>query len=71
MDQWPTQNKWRQFLGDAHTRWHFLDADDPRIESPTDVAALLSQHGGLSNSRSQREVKEMIELFQERIRRAA
>jgi len=71
MDQWPTQNKWRQFLEDAHVRWHFLDADDHSIKSPNDVAVRLSEHGGLSDSRSQREVHEMIELFEEKIRRAA
>lgn len=71
MDRSLTETKWRQFLADVHTRWHFLDDEDHSLQSPEDVALRLSQNGGLSSSRSQREVKEMIELFEEKIRRAA
>ena len=71
MDGLLTQTKWRQFLADVHTRWHFLSAEDPSIQSLDDIAVRLSQGGGLCRGRSQREVKEMVELFEEKIERAA
>ena len=71
MDRWQTQNKWRQFLEDAHVRWHFLNVEDSSIKNPNDIAVRLCEQGGLSDSRSRREVHEMIELFEEKIRRAA
>lgn len=66
-----TEAKWRQFLSEARARWHFLNADDESMQSTDEIAHSLSEDGSLSLNRSQREVQEMMELFEEKVRRAA
>jgi len=61
--------KWRQFVEDVRLRWPLLDRGD--IKTTNEIVDRLSESEGLSRSRSQREVKEMIELFEEKLRRAA
>ena len=70
MDTPLTSKKWRQFVEDVHLRWPLLDRGD-NIKTTNEIVDRLSQSAGLSRSRSQREVKEMIELFEEKLRRAA
>jgi len=65
-----TAKKWRQFVEDVHVRWPLLDCGDS-IKTTNEIVDRLSQRAGLSRSRSQREVKELIELFEEKLRRAA
>ncbi|OLE40980.1 MAG: hypothetical protein AUI36_24885 [Cyanobacteria bacterium 13_1_40CM_2_61_4] len=70
MDTPLTSKKWRQFVEDVHLRWPLLDPGD-NIKTTNEIVDRLSRSSGLSRSRSQREVKEMIELFKEKLRRAA
>ena len=70
MDTPLTPKKWRQFVEDVHLRWPLLDPGD-NIKTTNEIVDRLSRSSGLSRSRSQREVKEMIELFKEKLRRAA
>ena len=65
-----SSKKWRQFVEDVHLRWPLLDRGDS-MKTTNEIVDRLSQTAGLSRSRSQREVKEMIELFEEKLRRAA
>jgi hypothetical protein len=66
-----TSKKWRQFVEDVRLRWPLLNTEDNRIQTASDLVDRLSQSAGLSRSRSEREIKEMIELFKEKVRRAA
>ena len=70
MDRPLTSKKWRQFVEDVQLRWPLLDCGDS-IKTTNEIIDRLSQTAGLSRSRSQREVKAMIELFEEKLRRAA
>jgi len=63
--------KWRQFLEEAQLQWPLLDLQNRCVENPNELAALLSQIGGICQCRSEREVREMIDHFELRIRRAA
>jgi hypothetical protein len=64
-----SQHKWRQFLEEAQLRWPLLNAETESMQSPTDVAIRLRQAAGLSDSRSQREVKDLVASFEEKVRR--
>jgi hypothetical protein len=66
-----TSKKWRQFVEDVRLRWPLLNTEDKHIKTASDLVDRLSQSAGLSRGRIQREVQEMIELFEEKVRRAA
>jgi hypothetical protein len=70
MDTPLNSKKWRQFVEDVHLRWPLLDRGDS-METANEIVDRLSRTAGLSRSRSQREVNEMIRLFEEKLRRAA
>jgi hypothetical protein len=71
MDTLMATRKWRQFVEDVRLRWPLLNSEDNSMNTTDEIADRLSENAGMSRSRSQREVKEMIELFAEKIRRAA
>jgi len=64
-------SKWRQFMQEVCLRWPVLNSSSDSINTTKEIVDRLSQTAGLSRSRSLREVNEMIQLFEEKVRRAA
>ena len=71
MDTRLTSKKWRQFVEDVRLRWPLLNSEDNKMSTTDEIVDCLSENAGLSRNRSQREVKAMIELFEDKVRRAA
>src|SRR5437879_3636439 len=55
-----SDQKWKQFLTEIDLRWPLLDIKNSGVKTPNQVAALLCGVAGLSQSRTGRELREMI-----------
>jgi hypothetical protein len=65
-----SSQKWKQFLEDTRLHWGWSEAEVRGVKSVNDLADALSGSAGLSHSRAEREVRNMIRDFEEKVRSA-